>query len=187
MSEEEKTAANGNNFDRVLEFSDDIERRVEEYRDNAKRLIQDRKGLEETLAMLEDSLTDFSLSEVDSEEVRVNIERLQTRIQTVEVNVLHHRDPIQEESLQKIDMKIAELVSGIESEEEPERGVSERLQSYLNACSEGSGSQDLVFEKLILSCSSEDQKSIKLRLEDLSRCVNVIATNSKKTKTEGNN
>ena len=145
--------ASGNNFDRVLEFSDDIERRVEEYRGTAKKLIQDRKGLEDTLRLLEDSLSDFSLSEVDSDEMKATIARLRTRIQTVQLDVLNHRDSVQEEALKKVEAKIADLIGGIENEEEPDRDVRDRLQLYLNACSEGTGSQDLVFEKLLLSCS----------------------------------
>lgn len=169
---------NDDDFNRILEFSDDIEKRVEEYRSTAKRLIQDRKGLEDTLGILEDSLSDLSLSKIDSDEIKANVNRLRSRVQTVRVEVLNNRDPLQAEAHMKVDMKIAELISGIESEKEPLDGVRERLKLYLNACSEGTGTHDFVFEKLVLSCSSEDQKNIKSRLEDLSKCVNVLASSS---------
>ena len=68
---------------------------------------------------------------------------------------------MQMEALQKIHEKIEALVEMIQSNS-PE--AEPLANSYLNSCSNGTGSR---FEALLLSCTSEDQKAVKEQIKNI--------------------
>ncbi len=123
----------GAGTENLLKLVDDVERRVEEYRRAAEKLIQDRKELEESLAVVEALPNDLKdISEVDKEEIIANTNRLRTRMATVVCAVHTVRDPFQAEALSKTEEKIAELVAELEAETV---GSPEKLRLYVNSCS----------------------------------------------------
>ena len=68
---------------------------------------------------------------------------------------------MQMEALQKIHEKIESLVEMVQSNS-PE--AEPLANSYLNSCSNGTGSR---FEALLLSCTSEDQKAVKEQIKNI--------------------
>lgn len=147
----------------VLEILDDVERKVEEFRAAALRLAEDKKELEKSVSFVESLMRDMpEMSEVDAEEVTANASRLRGRIDSVRCEVLVVRDDVQAEAADKMKQKMAELISAIETETE---GATEKLQLYINCCSRDEGqARDCSFERLLLSCTSDDQKAVKSRL-----------------------
>ena len=71
------------------------------------------------------------------------------------------RNETQIEALQKVQEKIEYLVEMVQSNS-PE--AEPLANSYLNSCSNGTGSR---FEALLLSCTSEDQKAVKEQIKNI--------------------
>ena len=108
------------------------------------------------------------LTEVDKEEIRAKISRMKIRLDTIQIQVKVCRDEGQAEALAKVDMKIEDLIEKVESNAPEAIGLA---QSYLNACSQGTGSR---FEALLLSCTSEDQKAIKAKITNILDTLKVL-------------
>ena len=84
-------------MDDILELVDDVERQVEDLRAKALKLDQEKNNLLSTIAGVGADVTaqngeEATLSEVDREEVKVNLERLSRRLEAVQINVATSRD-----------------------------------------------------------------------------------------------
>ena len=78
----------------------------------------------------------------------------------------YFRDAEQESALTDVKLKIEQLVLAIQSENPND--AKKLLDSYISCCSpEEGGSPDSKFEKLLLSCASDDQKAIAKRLQTI--------------------
>ena len=152
----------------IQEMLDDVERRIEEHRSLALKLLHEKCSLQETLKTLvaTSKAEQVNLSDVDREELQVTIDRLNTRLSTVDVTIVTSRDESQVEALEKVNGMITELIA--------KSGCLEALplaESYLNSCSRGTGSK---FEKHLLSCTSDDQKDVKKRIEYIVENLRVV-------------
>ena len=157
-------------MDNFNELLDEIETKIEEHRKLALRLVEDGKSYGHVLKTIEASAQDEDneLSEVDKEEIKAVLERLDKRLSSVEINLITHRNEGQKEALQKINEKIDHLVDMVEANS-PE--ASKLAESYLNSCSKGTGSK---FEALLLSCTSDDQKAVKEQIAMIVENLNAI-------------
>ncbi len=157
-------------MDNVQEVLDDVEKRIEECRSMAIKLHNDKIRLQETLnAVMASSVEVDGLSDVDREELGVNVDRLASRLETVQVQIVTHRTEEQSEALGKVDSMISELIVKSNS-----AGCDDALaiaEDYLNACSGGNGSK---FEKVLLSCTSDDQKEVKKRLDCIVQNLRIL-------------
>lgn len=86
-----------------------------------------------------------------------------SRALTVEVQVLTHRDKMQEEALHQVNSLIDSLVVGVKTDPV---GSKAKCVSYMNACSSHfvQGITDKNFESVLLGCTLDDQKRVKKRL-----------------------
>lgn len=101
----------------------------------------------------------------ERDEVEALAERLICRCLTVEVNVTTPRNESQEAALKRVH----ELLQQLEALCEHSVGKAVvRTKAYLNAClAEPVGCIDQKFQGAILSCTIDDQKSVKCRLKSL--------------------
>ena len=84
-------------MDDVLELIDAVERQVEDLRTKAIELDLEKTNLLKTISSVGADITaqkddEASLSEIDREEVKVNLERLTRRLEAVQINVATSRD-----------------------------------------------------------------------------------------------
>jgi len=161
------------------ELLDEIENKIEEHRRQALILDEERQNYEKVLKEIENSAIESNateISDVDKEEIQAVLERLRKRLSSVQVNLITHRNENQKEALRKVNEKLSDLIQMVHlnSSEAPQVA-----QSYLNSCSNGTGSK---FEALLLSCTSDDQKAVKERIATI--LENAIAVKEETMETE---
>ncbi len=157
---------------------DEVETQVEALRRKALELSREQEQLERTLGTLggDDLPKELCLSEADREDVSAHVSRLSRRLSGVEVRVHTRRDPAQEEALAQVEGRMAQLVSALERRDPGAKAV---LGTFLASAREERGRAapvpvDPKFEGLLLSCSSEDQKKVRARLERIRSCANAM-------------
>lgn len=148
----------------MLELVDEAEQQIEGLRKRAESLISDREHMVRTLRTISELGHDLNIGDTDRAEMLANVSRLQKRLGTVNVEVTTIRDEAQEKALQTVDREIATLIDIVQCDFKKGQML---LQRYINSCSEGNGHQDTRFEKLVLACCLEDQKTIEKRLRVL--------------------
>ena len=154
------------------EILDQIESEVEAIRSQALKLKSEQENTLKTLkAILQSSQENGDLSEIDKEELGATVDRLSVRLSNVEIMMNISRNQCQKEALAKISEKIDSLVEMVECSSPEAKKIA---QSYLNSCSNGTGSK---FEALLLSCTSEDQKAVKLQIENIIENMNALDDN----------
>ena len=92
-------------MDNYHEILDGIERNIEEHRTLALKLIQDHKSNTSVLRTVSKSLMEEeneALSEVDKEEIVAVLNRLQNRLDSVQICLVTHRNESQQEAIEKI-------------------------------------------------------------------------------------
>ncbi|XP_072045105.1 BAG family molecular chaperone regulator 2-like [Amphiura filiformis] len=160
---EDSVAVQNSNF--LLNTLDEMEKRVEELRDNAKKMEEERKSLLGSLNTMLQSQALVEVNKGDREELELFIDRLTKRCLTIEITVHIIRSPSQEKSLQTVLKYLHDLIGTIHSNMQQSRQVIER---YLNSCiTETKGPVDDKFQAALLGCTAEDQKDVRKRLEAL--------------------
>ena len=84
--------------------------------------------------------------------------------------------------MQKVNKTLNELVLTLQDDDEKVlKAAGMRLKSYVDTCSklgdgarEEGGLEDSVFEKLLLSCASDDQKKIRKKLNEMYEQVQAL-------------
>ncbi len=166
-------------MDTFNELLDEIETKIEDHRKLALKMIEDRQNFATLLKTLKNSSKENAqLSDIDKEEIHAVLDRLELRLSSVTVSLVTPRNPSQIEALDKVNVKIDELVDMIQSNS-PE--ASKVAESYLNSCSNGTGSR---FEALLLSCTSDDQKAVKERMGYIVDNIKIIADSDGSTPAE---
>ena len=101
------------------------------------------------------------------EEVGLEVERLVSRVEAVQVRVATVRTAGQQEAVEKVEMEVRGLVARLQGGGEVELLVRE-CRGMLAACGgEEGGVRSEGFERLVLGCSASDQKLVRRRLEVL--------------------
>ena len=147
------------NFQEVL---DQIEVEVEGLRNSALKIKEEQFNTLKTLkAISQSSKENEELSEVEKEEIVATVERLHIRLSNLDIKLNVSRNETQVEALQKVNEKIECLVELVQCNSPEAENIA---KSYLNSCSNGTGSR---FEALLLSCTSEDQKAVKEQIQTI--------------------
>ncbi|MEE6476564.1 hypothetical protein FKM82_011126 [Ascaphus truei] len=157
----------------LLESLDQLETRVEELREGAFALEQEKETILEMIHSVQSSQDMRNISDGEREELSLTADRLMGRTLTVEVSVETTRSPLQEESLRQATMIIDDIVKQVLDNLEHGR---KHLMSLYGACTSEvpPGPIDQKFQSIIIGCAIEDQKKIKRRLETLMR--NIVSS-----------
>ncbi|HIE83058.1 MAG TPA: hypothetical protein EYQ00_04065 [Dehalococcoidia bacterium] len=147
---------------------DDMEKQIECHRRKALELVEERSKLETKLRILINYSSpsygdndEVTLSEVDLAECTATVDRLKRRLAAIHVDVTVSRDTAQCNALEEVNATIRDLIEMVETSSPMALTTAE---SYLNACSNGTGSR---FEALMLSCTSDDQKRVKEQIKSI--------------------
>ena len=174
-------AANDTCHDNVRQVLDDVEAQIERFREAVTKLSEDKMNLFDVLESIKHSLPGTDLTEVEREEINFEVSRLRGRAEDAVCEVVSRRTAGQEEARKVLDVEVAKLVKMVE--QDPDGGDSERVcRSYLAACDggdaeAGAGARVAVchkFERLVLDCSVQDQKCVRLRLRDILQSILVL-------------
>ena len=168
--------------DSVRQVLDDVEAQIETLREAVTRLAQDKRALLEVLEGIDQSLPGTPLSEVEREEVELEVDRLRGRAEEVSCALETRRTETQRQSLEAVEAKICQLVRQVQTEAEGAAGSSSTCRGYLAACGGAESGQGPAqtchkFEALVLGCAVEDQKMIRRRLSDLLNQIEILAEN----------
>lgn len=161
-------------FFRFVKVLDEIDVKVEGLRKDALMLQSQSEMLQLSIELLKNhELFTSGLDEYEREEIECYVQRIGSRLSTIELSVRTLRDSAQEDSLHQVNRFIEELLL---SNTDPVI-TRQKCQHYLNACNDGSGGDggghsssapdvltDKKFEGVLLSCTIDDQKHIKKRL-----------------------
>ncbi|XP_037909155.1 BAG family molecular chaperone regulator 2 isoform X1 [Hermetia illucens] len=165
--------------ERFVSVLDQLDSRVEKLRKEAVVLQEKRDYLLMSIDLIKNNELLHGMHDHEREEIFYYIQRVNSRLSTVELMVKTVRDPAQEDSLHQVNMLIDSLITNNDS------AVSrQRCQTFLNACS-GSDPEnqsvsfsgvdrvvDKTFESALLGCTLDDQKNIKKRLQALMNYLN---------------
>ncbi|GAB0099984.1 BAG family molecular chaperone regulator 2 [Sergentomyia squamirostris] len=166
-------------MDRFIKLVDELDNRVEKLRKDAIALQEKKDYLSMSMDLLKNNDMLSNLEEYEREEISCYIQRVGSRLGTVELNVKTMRNTAQEECLHQVNVLIDSLIASSDAV------ISrQRCQMFLNAC-EGThevipgSSRDTVplhidkkFESSLLGCTLDDQKTIKKRLYALITYLN---------------
>ncbi|KAH8307124.1 hypothetical protein KR044_005618 [Drosophila immigrans] len=161
---------------------DQLDARVEKFRKDALNLQEKKDYLLMSMDLIKSNEMLQSVSEAEREEIMLYIQRVSSRLGTVELNVRTVRDVSQEDSLSQINALIDTMIKM----GDPVM-ARQRCQLYLNACCSSTmdpsnhlgtvheadiGPIDKKFESALLGCTLDDQKNIKKRLQALMGYLN---------------
>ncbi|XP_055693151.1 BAG family molecular chaperone regulator 2 isoform X2 [Lutzomyia longipalpis] len=165
--------------ERFIKLVDELDNHVEKLRKDAITLQEKRDYLSMSMDLLKNNDLLSNLQEYEREEINCYMQRVHSRLATVELNVKTVRNSAQEECLHQVNVFIDSLISS------PDAVISrQRCQMFLNACDgapeAASGSTrdpceltvDKKFESSLLGCTLDDQKTIKKRLHALITYLN---------------
>ncbi|KQS44106.1 BAG family molecular chaperone regulator 2 isoform X2 [Drosophila erecta] len=171
-----------NASERFVTILDNLDARVEKLRKDALNLQEKKDYLLMSMDLIKSNEMMQNMSEAEREEIILYIQRVSSRLGTVELNVRTVRDNSQEDSLSQINALIDNMIKM----GDPVIG-RQRCQLYLNACCSSSmdpsghmdtvpeadaGPIDKKFESVLLGCTLDDQKNIKKRLQALMGYLN---------------
>lgn len=162
--------------DNVRQVLYDIEAQIEKLRDAVTKLSGDQSSLVEVLDSVHQGLPGTDLSEIEREEIGLELTRLRSRAEDVKCELVTRRTEQQLEARKVMEGEMVKLIRTVE--EDPEADSSERLcRSYLAACSGGAVTGSAVntkFERIVLDCNVEDQKAVRQRLNELLQNILVL-------------
>ncbi|EDV40868.2 uncharacterized protein Dana_GF10728, isoform C [Drosophila ananassae] len=168
--------------ERFVNILDQLDARVEKLRKDALNLQEKKDYLLMSMDLIKTNEMMQNMSEAEQEEIMLYIQRVSSRLGTVELNVRTVRDNSQEDSLSQINALIDTMIKMGDPVI-----ARQRCQMYLNACCSSSmdpsghmdtvpeadvGPIDKKFESVLLGCTLDDQKNIKKRLQALMGYLN---------------
>ena len=171
----------GQCHDSVRQVLDDVEAQIETLREAVTRLDMDKHALLEVLEGIGQTLPGTPLSDVEREEVELEVGRLRGRVEEVRCHLQTRRTTTQLQSLEAVEAKICQLVRLVETDSDG-TSSSKTCRGYLAACGgtepgQTAGQTCHKFEALVLGCAVEDQKMIRRRLSDLLNQIEILAEN----------
>ncbi|XP_017086314.1 BAG family molecular chaperone regulator 2 isoform X1 [Drosophila eugracilis] len=171
-----------NASERFVNILDQLDARVEKLRKDALNLQEKKDYLLMSMDLIKSNEMMQNMTEAEREEIMLYIQRVSSRLGTVELNVRTVRDNSQEDSLSHINALIDTMIKMGDPVI-----ARQRCQLYLNACCSSSmdpsghmdtlpeadvGPIDKKFESVLLGCTLDDQKNIKKRLQALMGYLN---------------
>ncbi|XP_054732302.1 BAG family molecular chaperone regulator 2-like isoform X3 [Anastrepha obliqua] len=167
--------------ERFVSVLDQLDARVEKFRKDAMGLQEKKDFLLMSIDLIKSHDMLHSMMESEREEIFCYIQRVNSRLSTVDLMVHTVRDRSQEDALSQIN----ELIDIMITMGDPVL-ARQRCQQYLNACCSAAeaaesyeygvdvdaGPIDKKFEGALLGCTLDDQKNIKKRLQALMGYLN---------------
>jgi BCL2-associated athanogene 2 len=156
--------------DKIISMLDEIEKRVENLRETAALMEQEKESLIEMLNTVQLNKDMLTISQSEKDDIEATTNRLLGRCKTVEVAVSTPRSYEQERALRSINGHIDDLSNKIR---EDINGSRQACQKFLNACNpnQPDGPIDQKFQAVLIECTADDQKKIRRRLEHLMQLI----------------
>uniref|UniRef100_A0A915KTR6 BAG family molecular chaperone regulator 2 n=1 Tax=Romanomermis culicivorax TaxID=13658 RepID=A0A915KTR6_ROMCU len=152
--------------EKIIGMLDEIEKRVENLRETAALMEQEKDSLIEMLNTVQINKDLLHIPQSDKEEIEATTNRLLSRCRTVAVNVSTPRNTEQEKALKLVNDRIDELISKMRDDAVNSEHVCKK---FLNACNpeQPDGPIDQKFQAILIECTADDQKKIRKRLEHM--------------------
>ncbi|CAD6197325.1 unnamed protein product [Caenorhabditis auriculariae] len=151
--------------DQVVGMLDEVERRVEQLREAASLLEQEKDLILDTLNNVVVNTDLLRLGQGDREDINATTNRLAQRTKAVEVVVNTPRSAEQQKALSSVNQLVDGIVQKMTNDLNSSKDICNR---YLNACDpEERGPIDQKFQAQIIECTADDQKKIRKKLNQL--------------------
>ncbi|CAI4223639.1 unnamed protein product [Auanema sp. JU1783] len=152
--------------DQVVNMLDDVEKRVEQLREAAATLEQEKEQILEVLNDVVINTGLLRLGQGDRDDITAITNRLASRTKTVEVVVNTPRTAEQQQALTSVNTMIDTVMKKIEDDI---KNGKETARRYLNACSpdQPEGPIDQRFQSKVIECTADDQKKVRRKLTQL--------------------
>uniref|UniRef100_A0A0N4UQH2 BAG family molecular chaperone regulator 2 n=1 Tax=Dracunculus medinensis TaxID=318479 RepID=A0A0N4UQH2_DRAME len=139
--------------DQMIGMLDEVEKRVEQFRESASHLEQEKESLLDVLGNINLNSDVFRLGQGDRDDINATANRLLNRCRAVEVVVNTPRNAEQTAALNNVNSLIESAL----------------MRRYLNACApdQPDGPIDQRFQAQVIECTADDQKKIRRRLANL--------------------
>ncbi|KJH49613.1 BAG domain protein [Dictyocaulus viviparus] len=152
--------------EQVVHILDEVEKRVEQLREAASMLEQEKEQILDMLNSVSLNSELLRLGQGDREDINAITNRLAARTKTVDVVVNTPRSAEQEKALTSVNSLIDGVVQKLH---EDLQGGKETCRRYLNACNpdQPDGPIDQKFQAQLIECTADDQKKIRRKLAQL--------------------
>ncbi|XGW05464.1 hypothetical protein V3C99_016096 [Haemonchus contortus] len=152
--------------EQVVNMLDEVEKRVEQLREAASMLEQEKEQILDMLNSVSLNTELLRLGQGDREDITAITNRLAARTKTVDVSVNTPRSSEQERALSSVNSLIEGVV---EKMHEDMQAGKEACRRYLNACNpdQPDGPIDQRFQAQLIECTADDQKKIRRKLAQI--------------------
>ncbi|GMR58770.1 hypothetical protein PMAYCL1PPCAC_28965, partial [Pristionchus mayeri] len=151
--------------DQMVHMLDEIERRVEQLRETAGLLEQEKESIVDMLANFNLNTELMRLGAGDREDINATANRLMARTRAVEVLVSTPRNSEQQQALSQVNTLIEGMINKMSDDL---TNTKEQCRRFLNACSpEETGPIDQRFQAQVIECTADDQKKIRRKLAQI--------------------
>ncbi|XP_041358595.1 BAG family molecular chaperone regulator 2-like [Gigantopelta aegis] len=154
---------------RLITYLDDVEKNIEYIRSQANFLQQEQSNFIIILQKLKDECLTCVMSNADRQQLLANMERIKTRIESVQITVNTVRNTDQKAALEKVMLRLDAMETLLD---ENPQDAKEKIAICFNTClSETSGPIDSKFQNYLLECTVDDQKQVRRKLESWLRTL----------------
>ncbi|MFH4977903.1 hypothetical protein AB6A40_004612 [Gnathostoma spinigerum] len=152
--------------EKMIGMLDEAEKRVEQLRESAGQLEQERETLLDILSNVNLNAEILRLGQGDRDDINATANRLLNRCRAVEVVVNTPRTPEQAQALTNVNVLIEAAIKGVQDDL---NNSKEKVRRYLNACSpdQPDGPIDQRFQSQVIECTADDQKKIRRKLANI--------------------
>ncbi|KAL3984680.1 hypothetical protein ACH3XW_35535 [Acanthocheilonema viteae] len=150
--------------ERMIGMLDQVEKRVEQLRESAGQLEQEKESLINMLGNVNLDSEMLRLGQGDRDDISATASRLLNRCKAVEVVVNTPRNAEQTQALNNVNNLIEAAINKMK---EDLNNAKEAMKRFLNACSPDlpDGPIDQRFQAQVIECTADDQKKIRRRLD----------------------
>ncbi|GMS79800.1 hypothetical protein PENTCL1PPCAC_1975 [Pristionchus entomophagus] len=151
--------------EQMVHMLDEIERRVEQLRETAGLLEQEKESIVDMLSNFNLNTELMRLGAGDREDINATANRLMARTRAVEVLVGTPRNNEQQQALVQVNTLIEGMINKMSDDLTNSKDQCRRM---LNACSpEETGPIDQRFQAQVIECTADDQKKIRRKLAQI--------------------
>uniref|UniRef100_A0A7E4V2R0 BAG domain-containing protein n=1 Tax=Panagrellus redivivus TaxID=6233 RepID=A0A7E4V2R0_PANRE len=151
--------------EQLITLLDEAERRVEQLRQMAAQMEEEKETLMSTLGQVKINAEIMRLGQGDRDDIDAHADRILKRVKAVQVTVSTPRNEEQAKALDDVNRLIDTVTAKMMDDLVATQNTIER---YLNACSpEETGPIDQKFQAMIIECTADDQKKIRRKLAQI--------------------
>jgi len=175
-TESETVKESESSSDNIRQVLDDVEAQIERLREKVAKICQEKLSVVELLDGINQSLIVTDLSELEKEEIGLEVSRLKERVEDVNIDLKIRKTQSQIDAWRIMEMEMNKLVRTVEQQDNNTTDAEQLCRSWLAACGHQSSDVPVChrFEKLVLDCSIKDQKIVRNRLENILQNILVI-------------